>query len=138
MILKKTILTILLLVFSSTYLQAQVTKKMCLKKGDDFIYAGGECIQFYESEGDIEDSLNIIVHGTWPAGSNTLARYAPFADTIVMSTDITTVAVALPGYSNSSTNNFQALAHKGTKDLSSQKIYIEFLNDLVIALKNIF
>ena len=135
MIYTKIILT-LLLTLSATYLQAKVTKQMCSKKGENFIYAKGECIQFYEAEGDVEGSLNIIVPGTWPAGTNTLARYAPFADTIVMNTDITTVAVALPGYSHSSTNNFQALAHKGSENLSSQKVYIEFLNQLVIALKD--
>jgi len=66
---------------------------------------------------------------------NLLGRYAPFADNLSMSTDITTIAVALPGYSNSSTNNFQALSHAGTKNLAANKEYIHFLSDLVKKLK---
>jgi|GEM_PF-648305 len=112
-----------------------VNEPQCKEKGEEYIFAGGECIQFYESEGDKENELNIIVHGTWKAGSNTLGRYAPFADNLSMQTDITTVAVALPGYSDSSTNNFQALSHKGTENLAAQKPYIEFLSQLVSKLK---
>lgn len=51
-------------------------------------------------------------------------------------TDLTTIAVALPGYSNSSTNNFEALAHEGVKNLAAKKEYIEFLSKLVEAFKN--
>ena len=58
--------------------------------------------------GDEEGSLNIIVHGTWNEGTDTLARYAPFED-LSMRTDITTIAVALPGYSGSS----QIIFHPG-------------------------
>ncbi len=132
----KKLLISFIITLSSTSLYANITQEQCLEKGDEYLFTGGECIQFAEVEGDIEGSLNIIVHGTWPAGTNTLARYAPFAETISMNTDITTVAVALPGYSNSSTNNLQALAHKGAKNLSSDKVYIKFLNDMVISLKN--
>ena len=112
-----------------------VNENQCKEKGDEYIFAGDECIQFYESEGESENSLNVIVHGTWPAGSNTLGRYAPFADSLSMATDVTTVAVSLPGYSDSSTNNFKALSHKGTKNLAAQKKYIEFLSKLVSSLK---
>ncbi|MEA3498334.1 MAG: alpha/beta fold hydrolase [Campylobacterota bacterium] len=113
-----------------------VTKSQCNDKGEEYIFAGGECIQFYESEGDTENSLNIIVHGTWKEGTNTLARYTPFADNLSMATDITTVAVSLPGYSDSSTNNFKALSHNGTANLAAQKSYIEFLSKLVTKLKD--
>ena len=100
-----------------------VSEPQCKEKGEEYIFAGGECIQFYEAEGEKENELNIIVHGTWKAGTNTLGRYAPFADNLSMQTDITTVAVSLPGYSDSSTNNFQALSHNGTKNLAAQKSY---------------
>jgi len=112
-----------------------VTENQCQEKGEEYLYAGGECIQFYVSEGEKDSEISIIVHGTWPAGSNTLGRYAPFADNLSMSTDITTIAVALPGYANSSTNKFQALSHNGTKNLVAQKEYIQFLSDLVTKLK---
>jgi len=112
-----------------------VNEEQCKIKGEEFIYAGGECIQYYVSEGDMESEINIIVHGTWEAGTNTLGRYAPFADNLSMATDITTIAISLPGYSDSSTNNFQALSHKGTKNLAAQKKYISFLSDLIQKLK---
>jgi len=115
-----------------------VNKKQCQEKGEEYIFAGAECIQYYVSEGDIESEINIVVHGTWPAGSNTLGRYAPFADNLSMATDITTIAVALPGYADSSTNNFQALSHKGIKNLAAQKEYISFLSDLILKLKEKF
>ena len=41
-----------------------VSEPQCTDKGEEYIFAGGECIQFYESEGDKENELNIIVHGT--------------------------------------------------------------------------
>jgi len=115
-----------------------VTQSQCENKGDEYIFAGGECIQYYVADGEVESEINILVHGTWAAGTNTLGRYAPFADNLSMSTDITTIAVALPGYAGSSTNNFEALIHEGTKNLAAQKEYIVFLSDLVQKLKDKF
>ncbi|PIF03969.1 MAG: alpha/beta hydrolase [Arcobacter sp.] len=112
-----------------------INEKECKLKGEGYIYAGGECIQYYLSEGEKESEINIIVHGTWDEGTNTLGRYAPFADNISMETDITTIAVALPGYSHSSTNNFPALSNKSVKNLAANKKYIQFLSDLVTKLK---
>ncbi|MDC0933475.1 alpha/beta hydrolase [Arcobacteraceae bacterium] len=135
-ILKVCIFVISCAVFSTNlYASNIVTKQQCHNKGEEFIFAGGECIQFYISEGEKESEINIIVHGTWPEGTNTLGRYAPFADNLSMATDITTIAVALPGYSKSSTNKFAALSHNGTKHLAAQKEYIEFLSHLVSSLK---
>jgi predicted esterase len=135
--LKKALLFSSLLISSSLF-ATNISKEDCTKKGDNFIFAGNECIQFYKSKGDTEDALNIVVHGTWKEGTNTLARYSPFAENLSLQTDITTVAVALPGYSGSSTNNFKALSHEGGENLSAKKEYIEFLASLVEALKNKF
>ncbi|WP_072680595.1 alpha/beta hydrolase [Arcobacter sp. LA11] len=123
------------ILLSSTLYASKISSEECASKGEDFIFAGGECIQYNESEGDVEGKLNIIVHGTWDEGTNTLGRYAPFAETLTMSTDITSVAVALPGYSGSSTNNFTSLAHKGEKNQAAKKEYVLFLGDLVKSLK---
>ncbi len=135
MIKRKSLLIGLILGLSLNLFAANISQNECNIKGEDFIFAGGECIQYVEVEGEKEGQLTIIVHGTWKAGANTLARYAPFAETMNMNTDITTIAVALPGYSNSSTNNFQALSHNGTKNLAAKKQYIEFLGELVQKLK---
>jgi len=130
------IFVLLFVLVGSAYANGKVNEKECLDKGKSFLFAGGECIQFYEASADREDILNIIVHGTWKEGTNTLGRYSTFADNLAIETDITTVAVALPGYSGSSTNTFQALSHKGETNLAFQKKYIEFLSKLVLALKN--
>ncbi len=78
----------------------------------------------------------VIVHGTWDEGTNTLGRYAPFAETMNLNTDLTTIAISLPGYSKSSTNNFSSLAHKGIKNLAAKKEYILFLGELIKSLKD--
>ena len=133
---KKSLLTAALLFSSSLLFAANTSKDDCAKKGDNYIFAGNECIQYYKSKGDTEDALNIVVHGTWKEGTNTLARYAPFAENLSLQTDITTIAVALPGYSGSSTNNFKALSHEGVENLSAKKEYVEFLAALVAGLKD--
>ena len=115
---------------------SKVDDNMCQQKGEYFIFAGGECIEYAISEGDKEGSLNIVVHGTWNEGANTLGRYEPFAQTLALSTDITTIAVALPGYSGSSTNQFKALGNKQVKHLAASKAYLQFMTELIQALKN--
>ncbi len=133
---KKVLAFIMLFVFSIHLFATKVSKEECLSKSASFIFAGGECIQYYEAQGDVENTLNIIVHGAWKKGTNTLARYTPFAQNIAMSTDITSIAVALPGYSKSSTNKFGALiGQNGKPSLAADKEYIVFMTDLIIELK---
>lgn len=133
---KKNLLLSSFIIASSLSLNAAIiSKDECAKKGDNFIYAGNECIEYKKFKGEVEGSLNIIVHGTWKDGTDTLARYAPFAEDIAMRTDVTTIAVALPGYSKSSTNNFTSLSHEGVESLAAKKEYVEFLGELVKALK---
>ena len=138
--LKISCLSLLLTLSSSTLLATNlVTQEQCENKdSDEYIFAGGECIQYYLAEGDEESEITLLVPGTWPEGTNTLGRYAPFADNLSMATDITTIAIALPGYSDSSTNKFQALSHDEKTYLAGQKAYIRFLSDLVQELKNKF
>lgn len=116
----------------------KISESECLAAEVNFIFAGGECIEYRAYEGDSNDRIMIVVHGTWDEGTNTLGRYAPFAETLNMNTDVTTIAVALPGYSHSSTNNFTALAHEGVKNLAAKKEYVEFLGKLIYELKEKF
>lgn len=128
------IILVLLSVFSAfSFSYGATTKDSCEAQGDDFIFAAGECIQFAASEGDTEGIINVVVHGTWDKGTNTLGRYAPFAETLAMNTDITSIAVALPGYSKSTTNKLKDLTHGGTGVYT--KDYINFMAALVEALK---
>lgn len=112
---------------------ATVSEQQCQQKGDNFIFAGGECIQYKAFKGEVAKTINIVVHGTWDAGTNTIGRYGPFAETLVMNTDITTIAVALPGYSDSSTNKLKSLSHGGGGVYTPE--YIDFIADLVKSLK---
>ncbi len=133
---KKLIFTLssILLTFNIAF--ADITKEQCAKMGKNFIFAGGECIQYAVSKGDTEGKINIIVHGTWKKGTNTLGRYAPFAETLSMNTDITSIAVALPGYSKSSLNQLTDLSHGGKTVYTKE--YINFMASLVNALKQRF
>ena len=133
---KSLLLSSFIMAFGLSLNAATISKDECAKKGDNFIFAGNECIEYKKFKGEVEDSLNIIVHGTWKDGTDTLARYAPFAEDISMRTDVTTIAVALPGYSKSSTNNFTSLSHEGVENLAAKKEYVEFLDELVKALKD--
>ncbi len=134
--LKKSLLLSSLVLSSSLYLNAKnISEDDCSKKGDNFIFAADECIEYKKFKGENEKSLNIIVHGTWKEGTDTLARYAPFAEDIAMRTEVTTIAIALPGYSGSSTNRFTSLVHDGVESLGAKREYIEFVGELVKALK---
>jgi len=130
----KKITLVLLSVFSAVSLSlGATTKDKCESQGEDFIFAAGECIQYAVSEGDTEGIINIIVHGTWDKGTNTLGRYGPFAETLSMNTDITSIAIALPGYSKSTTNKLKDLTHGGASVYTKE--YINFMAALVEALK---
>ena len=132
---KKFLFSILMLGILSPLTAAKITKKVCETQKGTFIFAGGECIEYAAIEGERKNALTVIVHGTWKAGTDILARYTPFAETINLTTDITTVAVALPGYSRSSTNHLHALSHKGTEKPFATRAYVQFLDQLIQALK---
>ncbi len=123
------------LVLSSSLMASSVTKQECEVKEGSFIFADNECIEYRAFEGENNDVITVIVHGTWDLGTNTLGRYAPFAESMNMMTDLTTIAVALPGYSKSSTNNLKSLASKEVKNLAATKEYVTFLGELISALK---
>lgn len=128
---------VLLLVLICSFMWAEkITEDMCNKKDEGFVYAGNECINYEMFEGDDNDKLIIIVHGTWDEGSNVLGRYAPFAENVNMSTDVSTIAVALPGYSKSSLNKLKSIGSKEYNHQAATKEYVEFLEKLVIALKS--
>lgn len=125
------------LVLGVSLLNAQnISKSQCSKLGDDFIFAGGECINYKKYSGEQKDKLNIVVHGTWDEGTNILGRYAPFAENLSFETDVPTIAVALPGYSKSSLNNLKSIGSKTEKNLVYKKEYLSFLSSLISAFKD--
>lgn len=135
---KKFFLFFMIFLLSLSLEAKKINQDQCSKLGDNFIFAGGECIEYKAYKGDSTDRIIVIVHGTWDEGTNTLGRYAPFAETMNMNTDLTTIAIALPGYSGSSTNNFESLGSKKVKNLAAHKDYVLFLGKLVKALKDKF
>ena len=126
---------LLLLIVSLTLYGKTITKEQCSSM-DDMIFIQNECINYFVEEGEAEGKLNIIVHGAWKDGTNTLARYTPFASTLSMNTDITTIAFAMPGYSKSSTNNLQGLLHDKGITRFGKKEYINFLHEVFVAFKS--
>lgn len=112
-------------------------KKICNEKGDNYIFVKGECINYKTFLGDSE-GLNIIVHGTWDEGTDILARYTSFAEDVALKSDVTTIVVALPGYSDSTSNKLKAIGSKEYKNLAATKEYVEFFALLVEELKKEF
>ncbi len=134
----KTLLTISLL--STTIYAKEINKEQCQKLGNSYIFSGGECINYAKFDGEKSDKLIVLIHGAWKEGANTLAVYKPYAENINMESDITTIAIALPGYSGSSTNHLTALTHKKGEalKLATSKKYLEFLSSLLNDLKSKF
>lgn len=120
-------------VFMSVLAYANETK--CTAKGNDYIYVENECLELAVVNAEDSESLNIILHGTWDRGTNTLGRYAPFVETLNLITDYTTVAISLPGYSNSTSNIFPALDNDKIKNLAAKKEYILFVSKAIEKLK---
>lgn len=135
---KSFILILIFMFFSFSSYAIEVTKEECLAKEENFIFVSGECIEYRSFEGDENNHIIIIVHGTWDEGSNTLGRYEPFAETMNLNTDLTTIALALPGYSNSSENSFKSLASKEIKNQAATKDYALFVASLIKAFKKQF
>ena len=134
----KTLLTISLL--ATTIYAKEINKERCQKLGKNYIFTGGECINYAKFDGEKSDKLIVLIHGAWKEGANTLAVYKPYAENINMESDITTIAIALPGYSGSSTNHLTALTHKKGEalKLATSKKYLEFLSSLLNDLKSKF
>ena len=123
---------------SANLFAKNINESECGAKGDGYIFAGGECINFYKADGEKPSSLIIVVHGSWAEGTNTLGRYSPFADNLAMATDVTTIAVALPSYSGSSSNKIGPLIHTDKRPLAATKEYVAFLGELIKKLKTKF
>jgi len=135
---RRVFLFLFIVIFASSLQANKVSENECKNLGEDFIFSSGECIQFSSFEGDDNEHIIVIVHGTWDEGTNTLGRYAPFAETMNLNTDLTTIAVALPGYSKSSTNNLKSLSDKSGKYQAGKKEYVVFLGNLIKDLKKKF
>ena len=122
-------LLILIFLFISNAEAKKISQTQCEQKKDNFIFVQGECINYILAQGDKENHLNILVHGTWKKGTNILGRYAPLIEDIAMNTDISTLAIALPGYSKSSSNYFKDL--QSNKHQAYEKDYLEFVSQIL-------
>lgn len=132
---KKLIVFIVVILLSLSLNAKIIDSKKCSNLGENFIFAGGECIETRAFKGEDNEHIMIIVHGIWDEGTNILGRYAPFAETMNLNTDLTTIAIALPGYSKSSTNNLLSLANKRKKNQAASKEYVLFLSEVIKTLK---
>jgi predicted esterase len=123
------------LLLASGLYASKVTQAQCIDKGENYLFAAGECVELKTFAAENNDRLILLVHGSWKPGTNILGRYAPFAESINMNTDVTTVAVALPGYSGSSSNMMPPLEHEAAVTPSATREYITYLGKLVKAIK---
>ncbi|MGM0519886.1 MAG: alpha/beta hydrolase [Campylobacterota bacterium] len=130
---KKIIFFIAIMLFSVNAFS--MTKENCEQKDGSFIFNGGECLEYAIAGSQNSEEITIVVHGVWDKGTNVLGRYSVFADNLNFITDITTIAVALPGYSNSTTNNFLALDNEKIEHLAAKREYVDFVASLIKSLK---
>ena len=112
------------------------TKSECESKDGDFIFNVGECLEYSSVGPTNSEEITVVIHGVWDKGTNTLGRYSVYASNLNFITDVTTIAVALPGYSNSTTNKFPALDNDKIENLAAKKDYVEFVASLVQNLKD--
>ncbi|PHR72281.1 MAG: alpha/beta hydrolase [Arcobacter sp.] len=127
---------IFILILLITYSYANNDYKSdCDTNNDQFIFSKSECINYLYEEADNEDNLIIFIHGSWNEGTDILKKYAPLMEDLVLNTDVSTIIIALPGYSKSSTNVFEAIGKKGFSSLIYKKEYLDLIKDVVLRLK---
>ncbi len=127
---------IFILVFLITCSYANKTyESACDTNNDQFIFSKSECINYVYEEADDENNLIIFLHGSWNEGTNILKKYTPLMEDLVLNTDVSTIVIALPGYSKSSTNVFQAIGKKGFSSLIYTKEYLDLIKDVILQLK---
>lgn len=136
--LKRIFMSLGLLSLLSVGAYAKVTESDCDKKGENYLFAGNECMQLSIFEGDDNEHIVVLIHGSWKPGTNILGRYGPFAESLNLNTDKTIVAVALPGYSGSSANLMPPLEHDAKVSPSATPEYVEFLGKVMEGLKDKF
>ncbi len=135
----KQLLFIAMILSTSLLYSKTITKNTCQNLKGNYIWSSGECIQYAFYPGEKKDILLVTIHGAWKEGADTLSRYKLFAENLNMETDVSTVAIALPGYSGSSANHIQALTHnKNALHMAATKKYIDFLATLLKDLKKKF
>jgi len=125
---------ILLILLSYSYAN-KGKPSACDTSKHQFIFSKTECINYVYEEADDEDNLIIFIHGSWKEGSDTLKKYTPFMEDLVLNTDVSTIIIALPGYSKSSSNVFEAISKKGFSSLIYTKEYLDLIKDVILRLK---
>jgi len=135
----KQLLLIAMILSTSLLFSKTITKNRCQNLKGNYIWSSGECIQYAFYPGEKKDTLIVTIHGAWKEGADTLSHYKLFAENLNMETDLSTIAIALPGYSGSSANHIQALTHnKNALHTAATKKYIDFLATLLKDLKKKF
>ena len=117
-------------------------KKECKKIQNDnedshFIFAQGECLEYYEAKGSKKDEITVLIHGSWPRGSDPLERrYAQIADDMSRETSITTLALAMPGYSYSTSNRYKDMSWRENKTvIPAEEEFVKIVASFIQKLK---
>jgi len=127
-------ITILFLLLTNVYAKNSI-QNLCETKKDTFIFVSQECINYSYEEGEDENNLIVILHGSWKNGSDVLKKYETLAENIVFNTDVSTITIAMPGYSKSSKKHFSLLDNKEYKYLVYTKEYVHLLKNILLTLK---
>lgn len=81
-------------------------KKECK---NSFLYADGECLEYYLSKGSKQDKVIVFLPGSHTKGGHALSWATEHADDIASVTNINTYIINMPGYGMSSTNRFNKM-----------------------------
>lgn len=115
-------------------------KKECnkLQQTGNFVFGRGECLNYYVVNGTKKDEINILIHGSWERGSDPLEdKYNYLADEFATKTSITSIALAMPGYSESTNNRYQDMSWRENKTvIPAEEEFIKIVSQAIQNLKN--
>lgn len=121
--------------------ELEVYKQECqdMKKNnkDSFIFAKGECLNYIVSWGDAQKSeINILLHGSWRENSSPVAqRFTEIADDFRDNTNITSIALAMPGYDESTSNRYSNMNWKNTNVIPANESFVKIISQAIKNLK---
>lgn len=105
------------------------------KNSGAYIFANGECLKYKSFNGKKSDEINILIHGSWQRGQDPIGyRYSDLAESMAHSTSITSIALATPGYSGSTSNFYKDMSWKKGRVIPAEE---SFTKIMVSAIENL-
>jgi predicted esterase len=102
----------------------------------NFVFAEGECLNYSISKGMNNDKINILIHGSWPKGMDPLSiLFDEIAENLTKNTEITSIAIATPGYSESTSNRYSELSWGNNRIIPAEEEFIKIIAKAIEELK---